>query len=145
MAARRIRSGTWLAAAMIGFGVLLTAGLYTYLKFHTAPFRSLANALAAKYPDASPRVDGGKPRLDEPGAAVLRIVMKSPVDPQDEVAAKSFAHEVAAFAAANHDLSRYEEIEIHLFRGRREEELSQRTVHVRVEEVVAPGGATNAR
>ncbi len=130
------RSGRWLVVGMFGFGLSLTAGLYVYLMLHTAPFRPLAAALDERYPGSAPRVDGGKPRVDRPGEAVLRVVMRSPFDPEDEARSSSLAREVAGFVAAQPKAASFEMIEVHLYRERPERELSQRTVRLKVEEVL---------
>lgn len=135
MERRGPRSGTWLVVGMFGFGLLLTAGLYAYWTLHTAPFRPLRDALAAKYPGSAPRVEGGKPRLDRPGERVLRIIMKSPFDPPDAFRAESFAHEVATFAASRQPLNEFDVVEVHLFREHPEQQLSQRTVRLKVGEI----------
>lgn len=134
-----MRSGTWLVVGMFGFGLALAAGLYVYLVLHTAPFRELAAAIEGRYPDSAPRVDGGKPRVDRPGEAVLRIVMKAPFGLEDEARAELFAREVAEFAAEHEPPIGFEAIEVHLYRGRPEGKLSQRTVRVKVEELIGDG------
>ena len=121
---------------MFGFGLALAAGLYVYLMLHTAPFRTLIEAIDERYPGSAPRVDGGKPRLDRPGETVLRIVMRSPFDPADETRANEFAREVAAFASGVDSGREFDVVEVHLFRERPERELSQRTVRVKVGEGV---------
>lgn len=135
---RRTRSGTWLVVAMIGFGLLLTAGMYTYATLHRAPFRALAVELAREYPGTAPRVEGGKLRLDQPGETTLRITMQSPFDPADEDRANSFARDVAAFVAARHDLAGYDIVEVHLFHRRSAEDFSQRSIRLSVEELAPP-------
>lgn len=136
---------------MIGFGLLLTGVLYVYTMLHTAPFRSLTAALAREYPGSAPRVEGGKPRLDEPGDRTLRITLRSPFDPADESRANSFAYEIATFASRHHDLNRYEIVEIHLYRERTgvreqpvaprsaERNLSQRSLRLKVTDLEHPG------
>jgi len=113
---------------MVGFGLLLTAGLYTYWTLYTAPFKPIMESLAAKYPGSAPRVDGGKLRMDQPGESTLRIVMKSEFDPESSPQAEPFAHGVAEFVAATNDLSRFEAVEVHLFHGEPEDHVSQRSM-----------------
>ena len=114
---------------MIGFGLLLTGALFLYTMLHAAPFRSLTAAIEAGYPGSSPRVEGGKPRLDEPGEMTLRITMRVPFDPADEARAAAFADEIATFTADHHDLQRFEVVEIHLFQEHPEQYVSQRSFH----------------
>ena len=129
MEARRgVRSGTWLVVGMFAFGLLLTAGLYTYWTLYTAPFKSIMESLAAEYPGSAPRVDGGKPRMDRPGESTLRIVMKSAFDPESSPEAEPFANDVAHFVARNTDLSRFDAVEVHLFHGEPEDHVSQRSM-----------------
>jgi hypothetical protein len=142
---RRVRSGTWLVAAMVGFGLLLTAGLYTYWTLYTAPFRPIMESLAAKYPGSAPRVDGGKPRLDQAGERTLRIVMKSEFDPESSPQAEAFAHGVAEFVAATNDLSRFEAVEVHLFHGEPEDHLSQRSMRWSVAQLSGSGSGDGGR
>jgi hypothetical protein len=129
---RRTLNGRWLVAGMIGFGLLLTGGLYAYWTLYTAPFQPIMQALEKKYPGSAPRVDGGKPRMDQPGESILRIVMKSPFDPSDASLADSFALEVARYVARSSDVSHFDVIEVHLFRGEPERELSQHATRVSV-------------
>lgn len=123
---------------MFGFGLMLATTLYVYLTLHTAPFRPLVEALDERYPGSAPRVDGGKPRVDRPGKAVLRIVMKVPFDPADEARAGLFAREVAAFAVGQKPAMTFDAVEVHLYREQPERQLSQRTIRVKVEEVFPP-------
>lgn len=132
------RSGTWLVAAMIAFGLLLTGGLYAYTMLHAAPYRSLTAALAKQYPGSEPRVEGGKLRLDQPGETILRIVMRSPFDPASEDEAERFAHEVKSFAADRLDLRAYDVVEIHLFQKDRSGALSQRSIRMQVQTATQP-------
>lgn len=119
---------------MIAFGVVLAAGLAIYLRLHTARFQSLTSALDERFPGSAPRVDGGKPRLDQPGENVLRIVMKPPFDPVDEAASEEFAREVMSFALDQPGMQEFNVVEVHLFHELPERELSQRTVRLEVEQ-----------
>lgn len=113
---------------MIGFGLLLTAGMYAYWTLYTAPFKPIMESLAERYPGSAPRVDGGKRRLDLPGESTLRIVMKSEFDPETSPQAESFASDVAQFVAETTDLRRFDAVEVHLFRGLPEDHVSQRSM-----------------
>ncbi len=139
MSFRRPRSGTLLVGGMVAFGLLLTATLYAYWSFHTAPFRPLAESLGRRFPGSAPRVDGGKPRLDRPGDMVLRVVMKVGFDPNaDDARAEAFADEVRAFIAGRRSLAGFDVLELHLFSTTPGREPSQRTFRSRVEELGRP-------
>ena len=129
------RSGTWLVAGMFGVGILLTAILFVYSWHHTAPFREMAAAIEAQYPDSSPRVEGGKPRLDRPGEMLLRVTMRAPFDPEDQDRATQFAEEVARLVATRKSLHEYGAVEVHLFYCAEPEALSQRSIRMNVEEL----------
>lgn len=129
------RSGTWLVAVMIGFGLLLTGTLYVYTMLHTAPYRSLTAAIAKQYPGSAPRVEGGKRRLNEPGERILRITMQTPFDPATENA-DGFARNVVAFVADRYDLQAYDVVELNLFQKHHDGTLSQRSIRLNVEETV---------
>ena len=132
MTPTRPRSGTLLVAGMIAFGLALTGVLYAYAWLHGAPFRPLAAALAARFPESAPRVDGGKPRLDRPGDAVLRIVLRVGFDPnRDGERAEAFAAEFADFLRTRPEPARFDLVELHLFRPTASGEPSLRSFHMR--------------
>ena len=101
---------------LIGLGVLLTASLYLFMHWQREPFRELNAALAHKFPEAMPRVDGGKPRMDQPGDRILRITMKAPagVDPGSPQEAVHF-EKVAVLVAGRSELANFDVLEIHFY------------------------------
>ena len=66
---------------MFAMGIGATALLYGYWTLHLMPFMPLQEAIVAEFPGASPRVDGGKKRMHKDTPTILRIVMKSHIDP----------------------------------------------------------------
>lgn len=101
---------------LIGLGVLLTASLYLFMHMQREPFRELNAALAHKFPEAMPRVDGGKPRMDQPGDRILRITMQCPagVAPDSPQEAAHFEN-VAMFVAGRPELETFDVLEIHFY------------------------------
>lgn len=108
--------GVWLVFGLVGLGVLLTGSLYVFTYMQRGPFRELNAALAHKFPEALPRVDGGKPRLDKPGDRILRVSMKAPagIVPDSPQEAARFA-EVAMFVADRPELENFDVLEIHFY------------------------------
>jgi hypothetical protein len=114
---RRI-SGRAVVVGMFAFGTLLTSALYLYWEFHTRPFRALQDAIAAEFPDFTPRVIGGRHKSHRAAALnTLRIVLLVDFNPKAESAAsrsEQLVSRLAELAGKHHDVSRYDMLEIHL-------------------------------
>lgn len=65
-------------------GITATGLLYAYSTLHLGPFKPLQEAIVKEFPGSSPRVDGGKKRMQLDTPTILRILMKSEVDPLSE-------------------------------------------------------------
>ena len=111
-------SGKLVVIGMFAFGILLTGVLYGYWELHTRPFRPLQEALAREIPGSSPRVVGGRHKSHRESAPnTLRIIVQVPYDPLAEAQASDrdeMARRVVSLARANHDISPYELVEVHL-------------------------------
>lgn len=116
--ATRQVSGRAVVVAMFAFGSLLTGALYLYWELHTRPFRPLQDAIAAEFPDFTPRVIGGRHKSQRTGSPnTLRIVLLVDFNPKSESSAprtEQIASRLAELAATQMDLSKYEILEIHL-------------------------------
>lgn len=108
--------GQWVVLVMLAFGMTLTAILWLYWDRHTAPFRDLQDALAREFPRSKPRVEGGQRKMHKGDPRILRIVLKVEFNPQaKESEAEAVADRAVELARQHHDLTRYDEIEIHLY------------------------------
>jgi hypothetical protein len=133
-------SGRWVVLAMFGFGIVATAGLWTYWELHTRPFRALQEAIVREFPESNPRVQGGRKKMHKGTPRVLQVVMRVRFDPvarEDE--ASRVAARVAELAARHQDLSQYDTVEIGLFRPVAEQDPRMRTIRFNASE--AGGGS----
>jgi hypothetical protein len=104
---------------MLSFGVLMVSMLWGYWELYTRPFRGLQLAIAKQYPHSSPRVIGGRPKSHLPGSPkILRVIVNIP--PEDfnieteTSRSQQRAEELAQLTATVQDLSKYDQLEIHL-------------------------------
>lgn len=113
---RRSWTGRQVVLGMFVFGVAMVAGLWLYWELYTRPYRVLQAAIAAEFPGSSPRAIGGKEkshRADSP--ATLRLIVRVDFDPNAERArAERIAQRLAGLAKANHDVTQYALLDIHL-------------------------------
>lgn len=101
---------------MFLFATCVTAGLWSYWELHTRPFRPLTDALAARFPGSSPRVEGGKHGLHRETPRVLRIVLRVPFSPvQEEERYQDHLREVLEVTGSVTAIEPYEIYEVHLF------------------------------
>jgi hypothetical protein len=117
-------SGRAVVLAMFGFGILVVGTMYLYWDLYTRPFRALQNAIAAEFPGSSPRAIGGRHKSHKEGSPeTLRIIVRVDFDPQaDEQRSQAHAQRLAEIAAAHHDVSRYELLEVHLIHRQPEQD-----------------------
>ncbi len=80
----RTISGRWLVIGMFAMGITLTGLLYAYSTLHLGPFRPLQDAIAQEFPGSAPRIDGGKKKPHKNTPTILRILVKTEVDPLSE-------------------------------------------------------------
>lgn len=121
--------GQWVVIGMFLFGIAATAVLWTYWHLHTAPFRPLQNALAAEFPGSQPRVEGGQRKMHRDMPRILRIVMKVAFNPvADKAQSEELADRITGFVREHHDLTDYDELEIHLFWPEPEARIRERTI-----------------
>ncbi|MBL8851389.1 MAG: hypothetical protein JNG89_17025 [Planctomycetaceae bacterium] len=109
-------TGRHVVIGMFVFGITMVAGLWLYWELYTRPFRELQNAINTEFPGSSPRAIGGKEkshRTDNP--ATLRIIVRVYFDPNAETdRSDNMAAQLAAIAREHHDVSQYDNLEIHL-------------------------------
>jgi hypothetical protein len=119
---------------LIAFGVLTTAGMWTYWTQHVGPFRPLQDALAAAFPNSSPRVEGGQRKMHKGTPKILRVVLRVGFDPVSEKSRGEEMVDLVKLVAAKHiDLDAYDELQVFLYHGVPEQEVRQqeytRTLH----------------
>jgi hypothetical protein len=114
---------------MFAFGLLATGVLFGYWHFHTAPFQELQMALANEFPGCSPRVEGGQRKQHKDTPRILRIVLKVDFPPDKETRqSEQMADRVLELAAAHHDLTLYNDLEIHLYWPEKEKEIHEHLI-----------------
>jgi hypothetical protein len=115
MSSRQV-SGRVMVAAMVLFGLLMTGALFVYWELYTRPFRPLQNAIAAKFPGSSPRVVAGQHKSHLEGSPeILRLILRTMHDPhQDDAKLREQANELLTLVREQTDLSRYQQVEVHL-------------------------------
>ena len=107
--------GAGLVLAMVLLGGTATGGLFWFWDTRTAEFLPLADALAARLPGSSPRVEGGRRRRPDPDETVLQVMLKVPFDPAAAGAdAEPTLAAVRGTVAASDYAGRYDVLEVHL-------------------------------
>ncbi|TWT58167.1 hypothetical protein KOR42_15380 [Thalassoglobus neptunius] len=102
---------------MFGFAFMMIAMLFLYWELYTKPFRSLQYAIAAEFPDSSPKVIGGQHKSHKDISPVLlRVVVYVPdkdFDPTtDDAKSEVRALDLVRLAFENHDVDQYEQIDV---------------------------------
>jgi hypothetical protein len=119
-------SGRGMVIALLAFGVATTAAMWIYWTLHVGPFRPLQDALAAAFPNSSPRVEGGQHKMHKGTPKILRVVLRVDFDPVSE---KNRGEEmlglVELIARKHIDLDAYDELEVFLYHGVPEQEVRQ--------------------
>ncbi len=128
----RTISGRWLVIGMFLFGITATGMLYAYWTLHLMPFMPLQEAIVKEFPGSAPRVDGGKKRMSENTPTILRIVMKSEIDPTsaDETSARAIATirtRISELAIEKVQLPDLAIIELHVYKLLQEKEIRERS------------------
>jgi len=130
--ATRTISGRWMVIGMFALGITATGLLYAYSTLHLGPFKPLQEAIVKEFPGSSPRVDGGKKRMQLDTPTILRILMKSEIDPlsdSDESIGAMLAlrKRVAVLALENVPLPDLAMIELHVYKLVQEEQILKRS------------------
>jgi hypothetical protein len=124
-------SGKWVIVGLFTFAILITATLWIYWKLHVGPFLPLQQALADKFEDSRPRVEGGQRKAHKGTLKILRITMKIEFDPtKNRMQADDFAAEVFQFIKIVSDLETYQQLELHLYFPHPEEKIIEQTFHL---------------
>jgi len=134
----RTISGRWLVVGMFIFGLAATGTLYAYWTLHLMPFMPLQEAIVQEFPGSAPRVDGGKKRMSENTPTILRIVMKSQIDPlssnDDSIRAiVALRTRVAELAIEKVQLEDLAIIELHVYKLLQEKEIRERSWRLELE------------
>ncbi len=117
---------------MFVMGITLTSLLYAYSKLHLGPFRPLQDAIVNEFPGSAPRVDGGKKKPSKNTPTILRILVKTEIDPlsktdeseQQLIFMRKRIGELALEKAPLPDLSI---LEIHIYKLLKEDEIHKRS------------------
>lgn len=113
---------------MFFMGICATTFLYTYWTLHLMPFMPLQEAIVQEFPGSAPRVDGGRKKLHKGTPNVLRIVLKSDVNPTSEKPEdleflKNLRERIAVLSKEKVPLPDLDEIELHVYKLVKEEEI----------------------
>jgi hypothetical protein len=120
---------------MLAFGLCMTGVLFLYWELHTARFREVQEALAARFPGSKPRVEGGRPKSTGEPAETFRVVLQVSFDPEAEPArAERFVDDVLKVAADHEDLRAFETLHVHLYAPDPERRLRQQSFYRAVAE-----------
>lgn len=137
----RAISGSAIVLAMFVFGIIATGLLWTYWYYHTAPFIPLQQAIAAEFPGASPRVDGGQRRMHKGTPAQLWVIVKVEFHPSEETSkARQAVARIEQLTREKLDLSSYETLTIRLFRGDPEKAIHSRDFTISLKPAANTGG-----
>ncbi len=105
-------SGRMVVLAMLGFGLLMTGGIWAFSKFELEPFQPLAKAIKTEFPGSHPHVKGGRPKKQAP---LLRVVMQVDFTPtESDPRVTHIVERVIALARQHIQLADYEKLEIHI-------------------------------
>ncbi len=128
----RTISGRWLVIGMFAMGITATGLLYAYSTLHLGPFKPLQEAIVKEFPGSSPRVDGGKKRMQLDTPTILRILMKSEIDPlseHEESVRKMTAmrNRIAELVRENVTLPDLAILELHVYKLLQEDQILKRS------------------
>lgn len=141
--AARSVPGRYVVLAMLGLGVVCTAGIWTYWKLELSTFMPLQKAIVAEFPGSSPRIDGGRRRSADP--ATLRIVMQVDFTPaEDDPRVAERIARVIELARAHIDFGPYEELHIYLVHRISEKPLEQYEYKRKMSDLAPPSGTASA-
>lgn len=119
-------SGKAVVATMFAFGLLATSLIWFYWNKHIEPFMPLQLALAEKFEDSSPRVEGGQRKIHKETPKLLRITMRSPYDPtnsENEEQVNADIRQIVSISNEHLDMSAYSLLELHLYQPNPEKKL----------------------
>ena len=128
----RTISGRWLVIGMFAMGITATGLLYAYSTLHLGPFKPLQEAIVKEFPGSSPRVDGGKKRMQLDTPTILRILMKSEIDPlseHEESVRKmtTMRNRIAELVRENVTLPDLAILELHVYKLLQEDQILKRS------------------
>lgn len=117
---------------MFLLGILATSFLYAYWTLHLMPFMPLQEAIVAEFPGSAPRVDGGQKKMHKDTPLILRIAMKSELDPlsenaEDQLKMARMRNRVAELSRSLDPLPGVELLELHIYKLVEEEAIRKRS------------------
>ena len=129
---RRFLTGRKVVAAMFLMGFGATGLLYTYWTLHLMPFMPLQEAIVAEFPGSAPRVDGGQRKSHKQTPTILRIVMKSKVDPTSTdadslEAMRALRARITELVESKVDFPGMDFIELHVYKLLQEKEIREKS------------------
>ena len=117
---------------MFAMGITATGMLYAYSTLHLGPFKPLQEAIVKEFPGSSPRVDGGKKRMQLDTPTILRILMKTEIDLLSEGEESireilALRKRIAELALENVPFPDLAIIELHVYKLMQEEQILKRS------------------
>ncbi len=120
--------GKWVVLAVFGFGVLATSSLWIYWQLHMMPFMPIQEVLIEKFPNSSPRVNGGQERMHKDTPSVLHVAMRVAFDPENEEAtAEAHVDKVEEVLKPLVEPDKWEELHVRLFHEQPEKGILKKT------------------
>ncbi len=128
----RTISGRWLVIGMFAMGITATGLLFAFSTLHLGPFKPLQEAIVREFPGSAPRVDGGKKRMQLDTPTILRILMKTEIDPLSESdesvrAMMAMRKRIAELAVEKVTLPDLAIIELHVYKLVQEDQILKRS------------------
>ncbi len=122
-------SGRLVVIVIVLFAIVLTGTIRVYMDKHNAPFRPVQHAIAEAFPGSAPRVEGGQRKIHKHTPGILRIVMKVDFDPnKDDDRVEQIVDRVQQLSAEHLEMSKYRQLDVHLFWPEPEQEIRKRMV-----------------
>ena len=133
------QSGKVIVASMFLLGIMATAFLYTYWTLHLMPFMPLQEALVQEFPGSAPRVDGGQKKIHKQTPMVLRVAMKTEMDPlstesEDTAEMQRMRDRLWSLTQELKPLDGLEHLELHAYKLVQEDEIRKRSWRMLVQE-----------
>lgn len=125
---KRVKGRT-IVLSLILFGLVMSGSLYLFQAINTYHFADTQNALADAFPEARPRVEGGRLKGKPENPVTLRVTMAVPFNPnENDAALESMTEQVLQIVEKNLDLENYELAELHFYQAVPEQTIIMRDI-----------------
>jgi|GEM_PF-2124443 len=125
----KLFQGRTIVLSLLLFGLLMSGSLYVFQAVNTYHFADTQNALAKEFPNARPRVEGGRLKGKQKNPATFRTTLAVPFNPHEEDARiQKMADRILEIAAENMNLNEYEQAELHFYQAVPEQKIILREI-----------------